>query len=130
MRELKFRAWFNEKPSWCNQLFYSHEELAGLGDWFSECLIEQNDVLIEQFTGLLDSQGREIYEGDRVVVGEPVDNSVSAVVKYGTATLIAWGYDDHKEYTYYGWYLDGLIDCNGELVDGRLTIIGNIHESE
>lgn len=64
MRELKFRAWFSRKPTWCNQMFYSDAEEAGIGDWFSECFNEQEDVIIMQYTGLKDNNSGEIYEGD------------------------------------------------------------------
>lgn len=77
MRELKFRAWFEEKPIWCNQMFYSDEEPAGLGDWFSEVQIEQENVIIMQYTGLKDKHGKEIYEGNVVKVQDPIETHTS-----------------------------------------------------
>lgn len=64
MNELKFRAWFSVKPSWCNQMFYSYEEKSVLGDFFSECVIEQSDVVFMQFIDKIDKNSNEVYEKD------------------------------------------------------------------
>jgi len=64
MEEIKFRAWFAVKPDWCNQMFYSDEEPAGLGDWFSECAYSKIDIVYMQFTNRKDKNKIEIYDGD------------------------------------------------------------------
>jgi uncharacterized phage protein (TIGR01671 family) len=68
MREIKFRAWHNAKHVWihdgtmgCNIL----GEMIVFGGWMNGVRIEElNDVIVEQFTGLHDKNGKEIYEGD------------------------------------------------------------------
>lgn len=64
MRDLKFRAWDND-----NKVFLKPEELlirafnGAVLNWNKEMT---NNVIIQQFTGLLDKSGKEIYEGDIV----------------------------------------------------------------
>lgn len=71
MREIKFRAW-NEKA----------------GDWYSSSIIKEfglrfkDKYLLQQFTGLLDKNGTEIYEGDIVNVKDN-KNYQGVEVAYG-----------------------------------------------
>lgn len=55
MREIKFRAWDNETKD-----LRQYEEISGI------CLSALNatDWDLEQFTGLKDQNGKDIYEGD------------------------------------------------------------------
>ncbi|MCP8855948.1 YopX family protein [Latilactobacillus sakei] len=55
MREIKFRAWDNE----C-KVIREYDELKGL----TLDALDASDFKLEQFTGLTDMNGEEIYEGD------------------------------------------------------------------
>jgi uncharacterized phage protein (TIGR01671 family) len=114
MREIKFRAWNKETKSMrivdnmqldnskVNLVFMENGELA------PESFLRENLILL-QFTGLKDEDGKEIYEGDIVQKG---------FEKY----QIEWQYTSFGINTRnYGWQ---LLD---EFTD--LKIIGNIYEN-
>lgn len=58
MREIKFRVWDDDH--------FVYMGLKGAGWSFSEPLNEASAVQWQQFTGLTDRHGKEIYEGDLV----------------------------------------------------------------
>ena len=89
--------------------------------------LHQVDVM--WWIGRRDLTGREIYDGDIVVRGTPSKYSVPAVVIYGEGIISHDMYDDHIDYPYLGWFLDGLIGCNSDLDWGDVTIIGNLYET-
>lgn len=119
MRSLKFRAWDSERNT------YDHEELllAPNGDilasrWQELCEPE-SEYIIEQYTGLKDKNGEEIYEGDIIRICR----------SYGYGFLpkgaVAVVFYDENECCY-------KLEKQGEF---RLTskkmveVIGNIHEN-
>jgi hypothetical protein len=98
MREIKFRTW---------DTFHKEYYYFKVGEGFNGLLIDQESI--EQFTGLTDKNGKEIYEGDIVREG-----GIEATVFYDSK-YASYGYR-----TKTGWA--GLYLFIGE-------VIGNIYET-
>lgn len=105
-RVIKFRAWHKANA----EMLYEGWNEAG--NQFNEraTMFRLGDsVEIMQFTGLLDKNGKEIYEGDIVQAGKKVMKVTFEAGCYRTP------YGD-SSYRLYGWPPD------------LIEIIGNVHE--
>lgn len=128
MRELKVRAWYKPYKQMCQV-----ESLRFDGNgvytavlieesFYDRRLVEADEIVIEQFTGLKDINGREIYEGDIVSVR---DSPVVVEDEEGVC-YVAWSS------VLAGFLLKGSDAYKFDeqsLSDLKLIVIGNIHEN-
>lgn len=112
MREIKFRAWNKEENlmisnPYINEAGYLNEDIAQMQD---------NGLILMQYTGLKDKNGVEIYEEDIVkcselpnITGKPLYNPDNLVfeVKYNSP----------------------YIDPFAQFIVADSEVIGNIHET-
>lgn len=110
MREIKFRAWYIHPESSVKWVEYFTLE----SDPYRHCENETVEVVeIEQYTGLKDKNGVEIYEGDVLLF-----------------TCYGHPYKDKVEYRKWGYYPIANVDERIALsADGDVEVIGNIHEN-
>ncbi|MBP5807850.1 YopX family protein [Lactiplantibacillus argentoratensis] len=109
---IKFRAWDNE----C-KVIRGYDELKGL----TFDALDASDFKIEQFTGLKDVNGKDIYEGD--IIKSMPNDPLFELSKVGVVTRsridLKWCYES------------GNIEHN-IWASGRYRtyeVIGNVHES-
>jgi len=80
-REIKFRAWDKQKKEWLIPSTFavlgSGFGMQYSGMWRS---LDLDKFAVSQFTGLLDKNGKEIYEGDRVKCFDNSDRYQGAIV--------------------------------------------------
>ena len=118
MREIKFRAWYKPYKQMCQV-----ESLRFDGNgvytvvlieesFYDRRLVEADEIVIEQFTGLEDKNGTEIYEGDILIddTGEPIEYWV---VKFSESGFVG--------------ECAGVAEPLFELAN--LEVVGNIHEN-
>ena len=132
MRELKFRIWVKDEERYYDEsgeesflivpngiVLYISEEYEEDGEWFTDKTSATDDVVVEQYTGLKDKNGKEIYEGDRIKI-EGSDTIYT--VEYGRGVWVARFGDESGDNICLFHYVRKDMVLYAE-------VIGNIHEN-
>ena len=122
MREIKFRAWLKEDKKMENvkTMDFTDKTIRCLkkNEFINAYLLRRvsfDDVELMQYTGVKDKNGKEIYEGDIVVLNNS-ENDNMCIVRY-----------EHSSYRLEGW---SLREDLSNVEDRFLEVVGNIYENK
>lgn len=119
MREIKFRAWdeVNGKMRWGNDNLML--TLGGCLHWDFAGNVEpipkhENNYTLMQYTGLKDSEGREIYEGDILLHHHTVKDWIAPPIEWGMPWESCYGSSG------IGYKLDQECASDAEVIGNRV----------
>lgn len=139
MREIKFRAWDRDDKKIYEVLSYSpktfgldkpHVGVRDIGSNDSEIKYISTNFNLIQYTGLVDKNGREIYEGDIDCEDNGFKSIVCYLERYGAYCFVPvelYKYEDYAEKVNYHYGTDCYFD--NARPSKYSNIIGNIYEN-
>lgn len=131
---IKLRAWDKENEIYLYNVQDAYDMLSGSVKYddgenasYEECcfgdFLDNERYDVEQFTGLKDVNGKDIYEGDTI---QPVSSYIN--LKRGKPFEVKKG-----NYVYGKWIAKDIsnkgFSVNGCYFDYEIQVIGNVHEN-
>lgn len=138
-RIIKFRAWDKRKKKFIDEFNITENGDVFRINYFETC--ESLDVIIGQFTGLKDTKGKEIFEGDIVKYISPEylysndkhEFKTRIVFREGafTVDLLSTDLKTNGDYIYWREAIgfSGAMSLNSVGTGVIFEVIGNIHEN-
>lgn len=123
----RFRAWDKEKEIMCYEAEQTYDCLRGsiMSDSFGS-LLENENYIVEQCTGLKDENGKLIYEGDIVRVFYDHFDGDNFIEKEVVGPVV-WKYGN---WVVNGWFLNYAPEYDeNHLESDAVEVIGSIHEN-
>ena len=122
-REIKFKCWF-PKTKRMTELFVLGQSIEQI-----ENTRREEDGIYLQFTGLLDKNGKEIYEGD-IIEFAIENNTIKGEVEYLDNWAMFRISTGNNKGVIYDDQSISLNEAERYYNNGRFRIIGNIYEDK
>ncbi len=120
MKSNKFRVWCNDNNEWEKDLCFVAQDGVLVHQMSNGYYVPLNkdSHIVEFFTGLKDKNGKEIYEGDKVIMTDVYGGTMLCIVCFNDGCFDIESHNGFRDY----------LKCH--TINHAIEIVGNIHESK